>query len=427
MNSLLFRNATLVNPGCEPLVTSVLVRDGRIASLEEGAADEVIDAEGLLLFPGLIDAHVHFRDPGYTDKEDILTGAAAAAHGGFTSVIMMGNTSPPMDDPDVIREALDRGRQTGIRVHSCGNVTRGMLGRELTDFTALRQAGAVLLTDDGLPVRDEGVMRRACEEAAKAGMVLSLHEEDPQYVTQAGVNNGEVAWELGFECGADRRAEITMVERDIRLARETGAQITVQHISARESVELIREARAEGVLIHTEGTPHHFSLTEDAVRTAGTNARINPPLREEADRQAVIEGLADGTIDMIATDHAPHTAAEKARDFAHAPSGIVGLETALSLVQRELVTPGYLTWPRAVERMTAAYTVYGLPGGRVETGAAADLVLYDPSGCWTVSEQTLRSKSRNTPFLHETLPGVVKMTVCGGRIVWRDAPVSEEN
>ena len=327
----------------------IAVRGDRIETIADpglpvqGAADKIIDATGCIVTAGLVDPHVHFRDPGQTEKEDILTGAAAAAKGGYTSVIMMGNTIPHPDNADTIRYMLEKGARTGIRVYAAGNVTDGMRGETLTDAMALKEAGAVVLTDDGLPLRSAQVMREACKQAAQAGMMVSLHEEDPLFIRENGINAGDVAREMGL-FGASREAEIVMVARDIEIARETGCTLTVQHISAAETVALIRRAKAEGVRIHAEATPHHFTLTEDAVRTHGTNAKMNPPLRTERDRVAIIEGLADGTIEMIATDHAPHTTAEKARPFTEAPSGIIGLETALSLGIRELVTPGHLTW-----------------------------------------------------------------------------------
>lgn len=384
----------------------------------------VIDGTALTAFPGLIDPHVHFRDPGQAEKEDITTGARAAARGGFTSVIMMGNTVPRIDTPDIIRDVINRGKNTGINVYTCANVTKGMEGKELVDMDACIEAGAVLFTDDGLPVHDEAVMRLACEEAAKRGKVISLHEEDPAFVTEAGINAGALAKEMGLT-GASREAEIRMVERDIIIAEETGCAITVQHISAAESVELIRQAvqKAEAAgtkrLIHAEATPHHFSLTEDAVRIHGTCAKMNPPLREERDRLAIIEGLRDNTIDMIATDHAPHTPEEKAREFTKAPSGITGLETSLAYAVKELVQPNILTLPELACKMSYnAALLYGLDAGTIEVGAPADVTLFDMNGTWTYDETV--SKSSNTPFLHETLPAPVRYTICGGRVVYRD-------
>ncbi len=428
MEALFIQNAMLVDPrGVGTRRAGIFVRNGVIeriltdgrgrAFLQMPDTTRVIDASRWFAFPGLIDPHVHFRDPGYTDKEDICTGAAAAKHGGFTCVIMMGNTNPPMDTPSRIEQALDKGRKTGIRVCCCGNVTFGMKGQELTDFEALKRAGAVLLSDDGLPVRDGQVMERACGAAAPLNLILSLHEEDPAFIRESGINSGAVAESLGL-AGADRRAEMKMVARDIEIVRRTGAEITVQHVSAAESVDQIRRARAEGLPVHAEATPHHFTLTEDAVRQFGANAKMNPPLRTEADRQAIIRGLADGTIDMIATDHAPHTEKEKKAGLLQAPSGIIGLETALSLVYRELVRPGYLSWELAVRRLTEAYDIYGLPGGRIKEGEPADITLFSAEESWTAG--AFYSRAENTPFINETLPGVVKLTICGGRIVYED-------
>ena len=400
----------------------IAVRGDRIETIADpglpvpGAADKIIDATGCIVTAGLVDPHVHFRDPGQTEKEDILTGAAAAAKGGYTSVIMMGNTIPHPDNADTIRYMLEKGAHTGIRVYAAGNVTDGMRGETLTDARALKEAGAVVLTDDGLPLRSAQVMCEACKQAAQAGMMVSLHEEDPLFIRENGINAGDVAREMGLS-GASREAEIVMVARDIEIARETGCTLTVQHISAAETVALIRRAKAEGVRIHAEATPHHFTLTEDAVRTHGTNAKMNPPLRTERDRAAIIEGLADGTIEMIATDHAPHTTAEKARPFTEAPSGIIGLETALSLGIRELVTPGHLTWEALLKCMsTNPARITGISGGSVREGDCADLLVFDPQAEWKVS--SFRSKADNSPFTGETLPGVVHVTICGGKTVY---------
>ena len=400
----------------------IAVRDGRIEAIAEpgtlatGAAENTIDATDCIVTAGLVDPHVHFRDPGQTEKEDILTGAAAAAKGGFTSVIMMGNTIPHPDQAETIRYMLEKGAKTGIRVYAAGNVTSGMRGEALTEAKTLKEAGAVVLTDDGLPVRSAQLMRAACVQAASAGMMISLHEEDPLFIRENGINAGVVAREMGL-FGASREAEIVMVARDIEIARETGCTLTVQHISAAETVALIRRAKAEGVRIHAEATPHHFTLTEDAVRTHGTNAKMNPPLRTERDREAIVGGLADGTIEMIATDHAPHTAAEKARPFTEAPSGIIGLETALSLGIRELVKPGHLTTEALLKCMSFnPARITGIPGGSVREGEYADLLVFDPRAEWKVS--SFRSKAENSPFTGETLPGVVMATICGGKTVY---------
>ena len=379
---------------------------------------QVIDADGLIVTAGLIDGHVHFRDPGQTYKEDIITGASAAAKGGYTSVIMMGNTIPHMDNPETLKYALEKGATTGINTYVCGNVTMGMEGRELTDMPALIKAGAVLFTDDGKPVIEESLMKTACENAARLNKVISLHEENPKYIKENGVNSGSAAESLGLT-GSDRMAEISMVERDIRIAAETGCALTIQHISTKEAVELIRQARKNGANIHAEATPHHFTLTDEAVKEHGTLAKMNPPLRKEDDRLAIIKGLQDGTIDMIATDHAPHSKEEKDRDFKDAPSGIIGLETAFSLGLRELVEPGYLTIRELLDRMsTATARLYELPGGAVKEGAPADLMIFDKDEKWVVPDK-FASKASNSPFIGETMPGVIKYTIASGKVVYK--------
>ncbi|MCH4193528.1 MAG: dihydroorotase [Butyrivibrio sp.] len=422
---LLIKNGYVCDPasGAEGK-KDLLIDEGRILRItdpeihpeEKRKETQVMDCEGLVISAGLVDPHVHFRDPGQTYKEDILTGAAAAAKGGFTSVVMMGNTNPHMDHEETIRYVLEKGKRTGIHCYACGNITMEMAGQTLTDFRALMDAGAVLLTDDGKPVVKEKLMKDACLQAVELHKVLSLHEENPELITENGINAGEVAQKLGLT-GSPRQAEISMVDRDIRIAEETGAELTIQHISAAQSVELIRQARARGVKIHAEAAPHHFTLTEQAVLKYGTLAKMNPPLRSEADRKAIIEGLADGTIEMIATDHAPHATAEKEKPFVQAPSGIIGLETAFSLGIRELVNPGYLTLMQLLQRMSSGPAgVYALPAGSVSEGASADLVIFDPAENWKL--ESLLSKASNTPFLGEKMPGVIHDTICSGKVVY---------
>ncbi len=394
---------------------SLFMRDAGGEAHEESITE--IDAGGCIVAPGLVDGHVHFRDPGFTYKEDIDTGAAAAAKGGFTSVIMMGNTDPHMDNVDTVKDVLERGSKTGISVYTCGNVTMNMEGKELTPMEELIKAGAVLFTDDGKPITDAKVMERACEEAVKLDRVISLHEEDPSFITDNGINAGEVADKLGLK-GSPREAEISMVKRDIEIAKKTGATIVVQHISAAESVELIRQARREWVKVFAEATPHHFTLTQDAVRTHGTLAKMNPPLRLESDRLAIIEGLKDGTIDMIATDHAPHSKEEKAKSFREAPSGITGLETSLALGIRELVRPGHLSMMELLSVMSAKpAALYGLDAGTVREGSYADIVIFNPDEEWVFDKSV--SKASNTPFLGEKLPGKIYFTICRGKIVYK--------
>ncbi len=380
-------------------------------------AAEIIDLSGQIVAPGLVDVHVHFRDPGFTYKEDIHTGAAAAAKGGFTSVVLMANTKPAVDNPDTLAYVLNKGKETGIHVYTCANVTMGLQGRELTDMEALSGQGAAGFTDDGIPLMDEALLRTALRTAAKCGKPVSLHEENPAFIKNNGVNAGKAAVHYGIG-GSPREAEISMVERDLQIAVEEEADLSIQHISTKEAVELVRQAKKKSRRIFAEATPHHFTLTQEAVIRYGTLAKMNPPLREEEDRLAIIEGLRDGTIDMIATDHAPHSAEEKAKPITEAPSGIIGLETALSLGIRELVDKGYLSMMELMEKMSLAPAkLYHLNAGYLGEGGPADLVIFDPKKEWVVKEFV--SKAANSPFVGETMPGVVSYTICGGKIVYR--------
>lgn len=399
----------------------ILVDGGKIARIAKGlekpcANCKVIDAEGLLVAPGLVDVHVHFREPGFLQKEDITTGAAAAAKGGFTTVVLMANTKPTVDNLETLEYVLRRGRETGIHVQTCANVTMGMKGKELTPMRELAQAGAVGFTDDGIPLLNEELVRDAMKMAASLDMPISFHEENPEYIENNGINRGKASEFFGIG-GSSREAEITMVERDLKLALETGASIDIQHISAKESVELVRKAKEKGHNIHAEATPHHFTLTEEAAIQYGTLAKMNPPLREEADRQEIIRGLVDGTIDMIATDHAPHTAEEKAKPVTEAPSGIIGLETALALGITELVDGGYLTMRQLLTLMsTNPANLYHLDAGYLAEGGLADLILIDTTAEWVPEEYV--SKASNTPFTGWKLKGKVVKTICEGNVVY---------
>ncbi|GHT83967.1 dihydroorotase [Spirochaetia bacterium] len=397
-----------------------IVRIGKPCPQTE-AFEQIIDARGKTVVPGLVDVHVHFREPGLTYKEDIASGAAAAARGGFSSVVCMANTKPPVDNPETLAEVLAKAALAPIRVYTLAAVSKGMGGKELTDMAALKRAGALGFSDDGVPIRDPAFLQKALAAVRKldaGGVPISLHEEEPGLIGVPGIHEGSVSAALGI-AGAPAVSESAMLARDCMLALASGARVHIQHLSCAESAQLIRLAKRLGARITAELSPQHFSLTEDAVRSQGTLAKLNPPLRTERDRQALIAALKDGTIDMIATDHAPHSIEEKARPFAEAPSGLIGLETALALGITKLVLPGHLSLPALIGKMTAApAALYGLPAGFLAEGGPADITIIDHRETWTVAG--FASKSSNSPFIGQTLTGKVKYTISAGKIVYRD-------
>ena len=425
------KNARIVDPvtgmdeiGDVALVDNFVAGAGKNLDIEDikarydvdGNDIQTIDATGLVVAPGLVDTHVHFRDPGFTYKEDIDTGAAAAARGGFTTVVCMANTKPVVDNVETLKYIQEKGEKTPIHVLQTATVTKEMAGKELVDMEALEEAGAAGFTDDGLPIMDEAVLVEALNKASELDLPVSLHEEDPLFVKQPGVNMGAVSEKLGYG-GASRTAEDVMVARDVALALGTGATLCIQHISSKNSVEFVRAAKKLGGDIHAEATPHHFTLTEDAVLEYGTYARMNPPLREESDRQAIIEGIKDGTIDMIVTDHAPHSKEEKDRDMAAAPSGITGLETSLGLGIKSLVQPGHISLLKLMELMSKnPAELYRLIPGSMKVGAPADIVIFGENEEWKV--ESFASKAENSPFKGWTLPGKVHYTICNGKVVY---------
>lgn len=390
----------------------------QIGGTYDGAADKVIDASGLVVCPGLVDTHVHFRDPGFTYKEDLLTGAHAAAAGGFTTVVCMANTKPAADNADTVSYIVNKAEKTRIRVKTAAAVTKGLQGKELTDFHALLKAGAVGFTDDGMPICDAKLLEEAMRRLAILGVPISLHEEDPALIERQGVNKGEVSKELAYG-GASSESEYILAERDCELALHTRARVVIQHISTKETVDIVRRYWRRGADVHGEVTPQHFSLTEDIVRRKGSLARVNPPIRTEEDRQALIEGLKDGTLDIIATDHAPHSPEEKARDIKDAPSGMIGLETALALGITNLVKPGHLSLMDLLEKMTVnPARLYGFTAGELRVGGPADITVFDENERWVVPE-TFYSKSCNSPFIGDELTGRVKYTICNGKVVYQ--------
>ena len=420
---LLIQNGYIIDPqsGREGYY-DILIDGEKIVQIGTGltgshADCEVIDAKGMLVAPGLVDVHVHFREPGFTHKEDISTGAAAAAKGGFTTVVLMANTKPAVDNAETLEYVITRGRETDIHVTTCANVTMGMQGKELTPMRELAAQGAVGFTDDGIPILDGEMVRQAMLQAVELDMPISFHEEDARLIGNNGINKGKASEHFGIE-GSPREAEISLVERDLELAIETGACINVQHISSKEAVDLVRQAKRKSAKVHAEATPHHFTLTEEAAIQYGTLAKMNPPLREEADRQAIIAGLVDGTIDIIATDHAPHTAEEKAKPITEAPSGITGLETALSLGITKLVQEGQLTIKQLLEKMsTNPARMYHLDAGYLAEGGPADLIVVDTQATFIPREYA--SKATNTPFTGWELTGEVVKTICAGKVVYQ--------
>lgn len=423
---ILIKNGRVIDPakGTDD-VMDIVIDGGKIKAMghypENGEYETVIDASGLTVGPGLIDVHVHFRDPGLTYKEDIGTGAAAAKKGGFTTVVTMANTKPPVDSEETVRYVLEEGKKTGIHVLPAACVSVGMKGQELTDMDALKAAGAVGFTDDGIPLMDQKLVRQAMLKAKELDVPLSFHEEDPAFISENGIHAGEAAKALGIQ-GSPALAEDALVARDCMLALHTGASVNIQHISSVNSVRMVKLAKELGADVTAEVTPHHFTLTESAVLEHGAMAKMNPPLRTEKDRLGIIEGIRDGSIDMIATDHAPHSAEEKAVEPVwKAPSGIIGLETALALAVTKLVKPGHLTMVQLMEKMSLnPAKLYRFDKGSVAEGADADLVIFDENERWTVTEDDIASKSHNTPFIGAELYGRVKYTICGGRIVYED-------
>lgn len=397
-------------------VRDVWMVDGKIAWSDPGReADETISADGLVVAPGLIDMHVHFREPGFEDKETIKTGSRAAVAGGFTTVACMPNTKPAIDTRDTVRFVLDRAQEANLcRVFPIGAMTRDRKGEEMSEIGDLVNAGVVAISDDGECLMNSAIMRRVMQYAVMFNIPVIQHAEDHNLTETGVINEGLVSTQLGFKT-IPGVAEDIMVARDILLCELTGCHLHVAHVSTAESVELIRQAKARGLPVTTEVTPHHFTLTEEAVRDFNTNTKMKPPLRTAADVEAIKRGLADGTIDCIATDHAPHCSHEKFVEFDYAPFGIIGLETSLGLVLRELVEPGVLSLSDALALMThKPATIIGQPLGTLSDGAPADITIFDPNATWTVDPAQSYSKARNTPFVGWELKGKVVKTIVDG-------------
>lgn len=418
----LIKNGRVIDPKSQfDAIADILIDGQKIIAIgqdlvREGA--EIIDATDKIVAPGLIDIHVHFREPGQTHKEDIHTGSLAAAHGGFTTVVMMANTNPTVSTVETLTEVLSSAARESIHVKSVATITDKFDGQALTNFEALLDAGAVGFSDDGIPFTDAGQVRWAMQKAAAFDTVLALHEEDPQLTGVLGINDGAIAHQCGVT-GAPTVSEYSMVARDAMLALDTKARVHFQHLSAGESVDVIRFAKSLGAQVTAEVTPQHFSITEDAILTHGTNAKLNPPLRRSSDIEKLIVGLQDGTIDVIATDHAPHTHAEKDQEITKAPSGMTGLETSLSLGLTHLVAPGHLSLMSLLEKMTSnPAQVLHLDAGYLAEDGPADLVIFDADAVREVAND-FASKSSNSPFVGAQLQGVIAYTICDGEIVYQ--------
>ena len=407
-------------------VHDLLVREGEIAEIgapgtlqaPEGA--EAIDGTGRHLFPGFVDPHVHLRTPGQEHKEDLDTGTRAAAAGGFVAIVAMPNTMPTIDDASVLGALIDTARREArVPTGFMASVTRGLAGESLTEMAELRRLGALGFTDDGKPVWRAAMLRRALQYQKLCGGVIALHEEDPELSAGGSMHEGEISARLGL-AGIPSISESTMIARDAAIARYEGGRIHAQHLSAAESVEVVAEAKARGVAITCEASPHHLTLTDEAVLSLDTRLKMNPPLRTESDRQALVEGLRDGTIDCIATDHAPHAREEKEVPFEEAPMGTTGLETAFSAVYTELVVPGVLPLGLVVEKLTAGAALLDLPTPRIAVGEPANLCLADLDRSWEVGEAGYESRSDNCCFAGRTLYGRVLVTIAAGSVAYRE-------
>ena len=423
MSPLWIQNARVIDPAAQrDAVGDVFAFNGRfVAALSDADKKraKIIDARGLVACPGLVDIHVHFREPGQTHKETIATGSRAAAAGGFTTVVCMPNTTPPADSAGTIQYIKDAiARDAVVHVYPTGCITSGMKGQALAPIGSLKRAGVVAITDDGDCVQANELMRRACEYAKMFDLPLMDHCQDHSMTQGAVMNEGTVSTRLGLR-GWPNAAEDVVVSRNVILATYTGAHIHMQHISSRNAVEILRRAKARGVPVSAEATPHHIALTEDALTSYDTNLKMNPPLRTEADRLEIIAGLRDGTLDCIATDHAPHTNYEKDKEFDFAPNGILGLETALAVTLEVLVRQNQFPLPFVVDLMTRRpANLLKLPAGTLAEGAAADLCLFDPEEKWTYDARAGFSKSSNSPWNGKTLTGRVKLTVVAGEVVF---------
>lgn len=430
MSKLLLKGGRIVDPAQKiDKIADILVEDGKIAAVAEHITENAAmqkDVTGMIVAPGLVDIHCHLREPGQERKETIATGTRAAAAGGFTTVMPMPNTSPVADSPAAIMYVKDRAKDTGVvHVYPIGAITKDSNGKELAEMSAMAAVGARAFSDDGRPVSSSRMMRLAMEYSLITKLPLIAHEEDLDLVDDGDMNEGYMSTVLGLK-GNPKAAEETMIARDIVLTRLTGARLHVAHVSTKHGVAMIRDAKEEGLKITAEVTPHHLTLTEEAVKNYDTNTKVNPPLRKQEDIDALIEGLTDGTIDCVATDHAPHTIEDKVIEYHFAANGISGFETALPLLYTKLVKTGKLTLSQLINIMSAAPAqVMNLPAGSLAAGANADIVVFDPAGEKAVNRETFYSKGKNTPFNGEILAGWPVLTIVDGDIVMENGEIKE--
>lgn len=422
--NILIKNGRIIDPSCKfDGISDIFVSNGKVAELKENitaSADHIIDAKGKIVISGLIDIHTHLREPGHEEEETIASGTRAAAHGGVTTIFCMPNTHPPLDNAPAVEFILLKAQKEGlVNVFPIGCITKGSAGEELAEIGVLKKAGVIAVSDDGNPVMNSQVMRRALEYTKMFNIPVISHCED-KYISKNGVmNEGHFSMVLGLR-GIPPQSEEIMVSRDIMLAELTCGHLHIAHVSTAGSVDLIRQAKKKNINVTAETCPHYFTLTDEAVNNYNTNTKMNPPLRTQKDVDAIKEGLADGTIDCIATDHAPHTEEEKNKEYDLAPFGIIGLETMLGLVVTELIDKKVLTWSEAVSKMTCnPAAIFGLTGrGTIKPGSIADISIIDPDKEYILNFQDFMSKSKNSPFAGRTLRGRTEITIVGGKIAW---------
>ncbi|MGO1581289.1 MAG: dihydroorotase [Peptoniphilaceae bacterium] len=418
---MIIKNARVIDPISKiDEIIDIKIKDGLIEGLGNFNCqnEETIDAKGLIAAPGFVDIHVHFRDPGFTYKEDLITGSQSASAGGYTSVVCMANTDPVMDEEAVLRDFISRAKNLDINVYTLAALTKDLQGQELVDMEKLVEIGALGFSDDGIPNTNTSIILEAMNRAKKLDVPISFHEEDPKLNKENGVNHGKVSKKMGVY-GAPSISEDVLVARDGALALETGAKVDIQHISSARAIDLVKFYKSQGANLFAEVTPHHFSSTEDLILEKGTLAKMNPPLRSEKDRERIIKALKENTISIIATDHAPHSKSEKNQEFSKAPSGIIGLETAFALGMTNLVKKGKLSLSELLEKMSAnPAKLYKLKAGQLKTGYPADIVIFDEKEEFLVDK--FKSKSQNSPYIGEKLQGKIKYTICRGKIVYSD-------